>query len=167
MVDIPYLQYDPLKIFYNSKTPVGLYARKNWLHQEDTRIWKNDFREMVDTLYSGQRANGSWSNALITTVHKLFGLHLTARHNNKQIEKALEWLISQELFLGAEKRSSLQLEKISVRELQNLPFLYGCFEHFAKCAILFLAAIFGQENDARVSRVYEMFHIMGEQRGGK
>jgi len=163
----PYFQYNPLQIFYSGKTPAALYARIKWLHQEETSTWRNDFQEAVNALFSGQYANGSWNNSLVHTIHKLFGLHLTVRHKDEQIEKGLEWLLSQEVFFEDMKISRAQSEKVSVRDLQSLPFSGGCFDHFAKGAVLFLATIFGQENDSRVIRVYEMLRIMGEKRQGR
>jgi hypothetical protein len=162
-----YLKHDPMNVFCSSRTPVGLYARQKWLHQEDTLAWKNDFKETVDSLFAGQLPNGSWDDSLLTTAHRLFGLHLTVRNFNERIEKALEWLLSQEVFLEKEANLQMQSKKVFARDLQNLPFSHGCFEHFAKGAVLFLATIFGQENDSRVIRLYETLRIMGEKRKGR
>ncbi|MDQ7786700.1 MAG: hypothetical protein RDU01_03755 [Thermodesulfovibrionales bacterium] len=89
------------------------------------------------------------------------------RNKNEQIEKALEWLLSQEVFLEQETNLYMPSEKVFARGLQNLPFSHGCYEHFAKCAILFLATIFGEERDTRIIRVYEMLRIKGEEKEGK
>ena len=162
----PFLTYNPLQVFNKRKTPIALYVRQKWL-QENTRRWNNDFKQTVDALYSEQSTNGSWKNALLTTVQRLFALHLTVRNKNEQIEKALEWLLSHEEFIEQEAHLHIQSEKVFARDLQNLPFSHGCYEHFAKCAILFLATIFGQEHDARVIRVYEMLRMKGEEKEGK
>ncbi len=162
-----HLKHDPMNVFYSSNTSIGLYARQKWLHQEDTLAWKNDFRETADSLFAGQLPNGSWDDSLLTTAHRLFGLHLTVRNINERIEKALEWLLSHEIFLKQEANLHMQSEKVFARNLQNLPFSHGCFKHFVKCAILFLATIFGKEHDARVIRVYEMLRINGEEKEGK
>ncbi len=162
-----YLKHNPLNIFYRSKTPIGIYARQKWLYQGDNLGWKNDFRDVVDSLFAGQLPNGSWDDSLLTTVHGLFGLHLTVRNTNERIEKALEWLLSQEFFLEQEANLQMQSEKVFTQYLHNLPFSHGCFKHFAKCAILFLATIFGKEHDTRVIRVYEMLRINGEEKEGK
>jgi len=148
----PFLKYDPLQVFNKRKTPIALYVRQKWL-QEDTRRWKNDFKQTVDALYSEQSTNGSWNHSLLITVQRLFALHLTVRNKNEQIEKALEWLLSHKVFLEQEANLYMPSEKVFARDLQNLPFSHGCFEHFAKCAILFLATIFGEERDARIIRV--------------
>ncbi len=164
---VPYFQYNPLQIFYNSKTPAALYARLKWLHQEETSTWRNDFREAVNALFSGQCANGSWNNSLLHTIHKLFGMHLTVRHRDERIDKGLEWLLSQDVMFKDRKISYAQSKKVFARDLQGLPFSGGCFDHFAKGAVLFFATIFGHENDSRVIRVYEMLRIMGEKRKGR
>jgi hypothetical protein len=165
MDHFPYLMYDPLNVFCSSKTPIGLYARQKWLHQENRLAWKNDFRETADSLFAGQHLNGSWRDSILTTVHRLFELHLTVRNSNQRIEKALKWLLSNEVFLKQEKRLRVRSEKVFARDLQNLPFSHGSFEHFAKAAILFLATIFDREKDTRVMHLYEMISMMGEQDG--
>jgi hypothetical protein len=166
MVAIQYLKHDPLQIFYNSKTPIGLYARKKWLNQEGTSNWETDFRETVDALFSGQSKNGSWNNTLLPTIHKLFGLHLTVRTINERIINSLEWLMSVQVFIAEEKNTREKSAQIFSKDLQNLPFSRGCFEHFVKGSILFLATIFGKGDDARVIRAYEVLRTRGEQRGG-
>jgi hypothetical protein len=161
----PYLRHDPINVFYSSKTPVGLYARQKWLNHGDTLTWKNDFRKTVDELFSGQLPNGSWDNSLLTTVHRLFGLHLTVRNSNERIEKALEWLLSHEIFLKQELHLRVQSKGVFARDLHSLPFSHGHFEHFAKCAILFLTTLFGKEKDRRVICAFEMLRIMSEKDG--
>ena len=162
-----FFQYNPLTILISGKTPSALYARQKWLQQHETIKWENDFHETVRSLLSGQLANGSWDNSIIHTIHKLFGLHLTVRHKNVQIEKGLDWLLSQKAF-SEERRISLeQSERVSIQNLHSLPFSSGCFDHFVKGASLFLATIFGLENDSRVVRTYEMLYNMGEARKGR
>lgn len=161
MEHFPFLNHNPLNIFYGSKTPFGLYARQKWLKQEETKSWKKDFRETVASLFSGQRLNGSWNNSLLTTFHRLFGLHLTMRKNNGRIDKSIEWLLSQEFIEKIEIRTRL-VEKVSARDLENFPFSPGSFAHLALCAILFLSTIFGKEKDPRVISGYEILRLQGE-----
>lgn len=163
----PYFQYNPLQIFYNGKTPAALYARQKWLQQDETNTWRNDFREAVNTLFSRQRANGSWNNSLLHTIRKLFGLHLTVKHKDERIQKGLEWLLSQEVFFEDRNLSRAQSKKVSSRDLHSLPFSGGCFDHFVKGAVLFLAAIFGLENDSRVIHAYEILRNVGKKRKGR
>ena len=160
-------RYNPLQIFDRGKTPAALYARAKWLHQEETRLWKSDVRETVNSFFSGNCANGSWNNSLLLTVHKLFALHLTIRQRDNRIEKGIEWLLSQAALFEDSKISYVQSEKVFARDLQGLPFSAGCFEHFAKGAVLFLASIFGRNNDSRVTQAYEMLSSMGEKKEGK
>ncbi len=163
----PDFRYNPMQIFHRSKTPAALYARLKWLHQKETSTWKNDFQETVNALFSGYSANGSWNNSFLLTIQKLFALHLTIRQKDERIEKGIEWLLSQEVMFEDRKISSAQSKKVFARDLHGLPFSGGCFEHFAKGAVLFLATIFGKENDSRLINVYEMLRIMGEQKEGK
>jgi hypothetical protein len=163
----PFLQYNPLNIFLCNKTPAALYARRKWLQQHETPRWRNDFRETVSALFSGQLADGSWDDSIIHTIHKLFGLHLTIRHKDVQIEKGLNWLLSQKAFIEEGRISLVQPERVSSRNLHSLPFSAGCPDHFVKGASLFLATIFGLGNDSRVIRVYKMLRNIGEKRNGK
>jgi hypothetical protein len=162
-----YLRYDPLQIFCRSKTPAALYARQKWLHQDDTKTWKNDFYETVDALFAGQCKDGSWGNSLLPTIRALFGLHLTIRQKDPEIEKGLEWLLSEEAFLEKYGRPVEGPQKISARELFGLPFASGRVDCLAKSTVLFLATIFGMENDSRVVRTYDMLRILGEERRGR
>jgi hypothetical protein len=163
----PYLRYNPLQIFCHSKTPAALYARQKWLHQDETKTWKNDFHETVDVLFSGQCVNGSWNNSVVTTIRALFGLHLTVRQINPKIERGLEWLLSEKFFSERYCRPVEKPQRVSVRELHGLPFSGGSLSYFTKGAVLFLAAIFGMKNDPRVVHTYEMLRILGEEREGR
>lgn len=152
------LKYNPLLIFQGSKAPAALYARQKWMQQAETDNFMNDFKETVDTLSSGQYHNGSWDDSILNTVHRLFGLHLTVRQKNLQIEKALEWLLSQRVFLQKRDSCSKISKSVLSGELNSLPFSAGCFDHFAQSSILFLATIFGYEYDKRVIGAYEKLH---------
>ena len=82
------LRSDPYQIFQFSKTPAGLYARQKWLGEVQSGQWKNDFQETVDVLLSDQSPDGSWHQDTAATLKHLFGLHLTVRSANAQIEAA-------------------------------------------------------------------------------
>jgi hypothetical protein len=163
----PYLRYNPLQIFCRSKTPAALYARQKWLHQDDTKSWENDFHETVDALFAGQCANGSWNNSLVTTIRALFGLHLTVRQKDPEIERGLEWLLSEEVLSERYPRPVNGPHRVSAHELHGLPFSGGSFDYLAKGAVLFLATIFGMENDPRVVSIYEMLRLLAEEREGR
>ena len=79
-----------LQIFEVSKTPAGLYARQKWRREEGSDEWRRDFDATVKGLRAGQFSNGSWNNSVITTIRRLFGLHLTVREPDEAIRKGLE-----------------------------------------------------------------------------
>ena len=78
----------------SSRTPVGLYVRQKWIGEQKDSRWKSDFDATVDLLLAGQSADGSWNHSLITTIRRLFGLHLTVRNPIEPINKALDWLLN-------------------------------------------------------------------------
>ncbi len=162
-----YLMYDPLKVFLKSKTPAGLYARQKWIHEDSTVSWQSDFDKTVKTLLSGQKSNGSWENSPLITIHRLFGLHLTVRKKNKEIDRALAWLLSLDLVREVGEHSRKKTNLIYSHELRDLPFSQGCYNHVMTCAILFLASIFGLEHNERVISIYERFLKMPIGRRGK
>lgn len=161
------LKYNPLKVFEGSKTPAALYARQKWMQQAETEDFVKDFKETVENLLSEQDNNGSWDDSILKTVQRLFGLHLTMRQKNLQIEKAIEWLLSQRVFLDKRDSCSTISKRVLSGELHNLPFFAGCFDHFAQSAILFLASIFDYESDRRVIKAYEILHSISVEGEGR
>jgi len=87
------LRFDPFQIFMSSKTPAGLYARKQWLDEGNMQSWQVDFRATVDALLAGQSEDVSWGQSIVTTIQRLFGLHFTIRSQDEHINKALDWLM--------------------------------------------------------------------------
>jgi hypothetical protein len=167
-------KYDPLQIFAGSKTPAGLYARQKWRHEEDSDSWRRDFSETVKGLRAGQLGNGSWNNSVITTIRKLFGLHLTVREPDEAIGRALDWFLSDDN-LWTFKMMPHQVpddmyedisNKINEKVFHSLPFSNGCFGHLAICAGLFLADCFGRGEKKKVTRLYNMVAKEIEERGG-
>lgn len=160
-----YLNHNPLAVFQNSKTPAALYARQKWMREEDTEEWQSDFRETVNSLLSGQKKDGSWEGSLLKTIHRLFGLHLTIRNMNEQIELGIKWLLSHGIIQKAGSLIGRRSNFIYARDLQNLPFSRGCDEHVLTCAILFLASIFGYESNKGVISAYDI--LSGTETGKK
>jgi len=149
-------RYDPLRVFADSTTPAGLYARQKWRHEENTEKWANDFKETVKKLRAGQCADGSWGNSEITTIERLFGLHLTVREPDDSIESALAWLLHK-----SDLSRLAVLPRVASNEvLSGLPFTNGCFEHFVISAGLFLANCFGRGEDKTAVALYD--RIAGE-----
>ena len=147
------LRYDSYLIFRKSKSPYGLYARQKWLAEEGETAWRRDYEEQTDKLMEGQNPDGSWDGSVIETVRRLFGLHLTVRQPNAEIENALEWLINScsETLKQPHQKGDGPLKG---RDLVGLPFTTGSRESFQYGAMLFLASIFGKENHPRVMKYY-------------
>jgi len=149
------LGYNPYVIFASSTTPAGLYARKKWLNQELTPQWKADFQRCVAAILAQQSSDGSWKGSCVDTIRNLFTLHLTIRETNQEIDSALDWLM--ERALEAVKGRLLDVEFLNHERLAALPFAPGDFHTFLTSAALFLASIFGREEDAYVFALYEWY----------
>ncbi|MFC1534995.1 hypothetical protein ACFL7M_16705 [Thermodesulfobacteriota bacterium] len=157
--------YDPLAVFRESKTPLGLYARKRWLG-ESPNTWKTDFRETVGFLEEGQDKDGSWNHSVLETVKRLFGLHLTVRDPDKTIDDALDWLTEQLRTHQGKKRASFS-ERLRNSSLKGLPFTRGCSQFFLTGATLFLSSIFGREKDTFLLSLYRRLDSLGRSRLGR
>jgi hypothetical protein len=147
------LSYNPYMIFASSITPAGLYARKKWLNQELTPQWKADFQRCAEAILAHQSPDGSWQGSAIETIRHLFGLHLTIREANQEINTALDWLV--ELAMDALKGRSIKDEALNSELLRALPFTPGSYATFLISAALFLASTFGREEDPYVFALYE------------
>lgn len=144
------LPHDPLAVFRNSRTPPGLYARQKWLDEAATQAWQKDFKERVNTLWSGPFENGLWCDSPLETIYRLFGLHLTVRQPSPPIDRALDRLM--DLAFGdppepAEARATAD-------RIAGLPFAPGPWRSVFRPAVLFLCSIFGRAEDPRVVCAY-------------
>jgi len=154
------LRYDPYQVFRFSKTPVGLYARQKWLGEAGTPQWKIDFKETVGALLADQLPDGSWRNATVETIHRLFGLHLTMRSSTEQIDSALTWILDKIAFQA--KGIRVHAEDIStIPNLEGLPFTPSRPDMFLTGAALFLSTIFGRQSDPGVLALYEWLSSEG------
>jgi len=160
------LRFDPLQIFRYSSTPAGLYARQHWLSEGQTIQWRHDFDQTVMMLYKGQSATGCWNNSLIDTIRYLFYLHLTVREQNEVVKAGLDWLLNATLN-SPNELSGYQRAKLSISELHGLPFTTGHSGFFLKAASIFLATVFGRDNDERVLAVFDTFDREGIQTEGR
>jgi hypothetical protein len=154
------LRNDPYQVFRFSRTPAGLYARQKWLGEAESSQWKTDFEETVAVLLSDQSPDGSWHHETAATIKHLFGLHLTVRSSNAQIEAALTWLLGS-IEVQPEKVHVSAGEIASNIDLKGLPFVPSRPDMFLTGATLFLAAIFGRENDPDVLAVYRWLSSLG------
>jgi hypothetical protein len=167
-------KYDPLQVFAGSKTPPGLYARNKWRGEGGSEEWHRDFDATVGQLRAGQGDNGSWDNSGIVTIQRLFALHLTVRRQDESIKRALEWLLRVDNlwnFIWLPHSSSDEMcddmtNEIDETAFEGLPFLKGCFGHFAICTGLFLANCFGMGEEEKIMKLYDILAREIEAKGG-
>jgi hypothetical protein len=160
------LRYDPYQVFRCSKTPAGIYARQKWLGEAQSLQWETDFQQLVTALLADQSPDGSWHHAVVATIKHLFGLHLTARSADAQIEAALTWLLEKIDFQTEEIQGSA--ENVSTDAvLTGLPFVPSSPEMLLTGAALFLAAIFGRESDPDVLAIYRWLSAHGIKNKGR
>jgi len=160
------LRFNPLQVFASSRTPPGLYARKKWLGEENTRSWKKDFQDTVRALLKGQSPDGSWGESAVVTIQRLFGLHLTLRERTEAVTKGLHWLMGEMDRAFPRKRVHLE-GHIEMEALKGLPFTRGCSGLFLYGSTLFLSSIFGLHGHKTVLTVYERLEKMGIEREGR
>lgn len=160
------LRFDPYQVFRSSKTPAGLYARQKWLDEKSTLSWQVDFQATVDALLAGQSSDGSWGQSVARTIQRLFGLHLTVRSQNEHINKALVWLMDKACKTSNRTHTDVR-ERFGPEVLRELPFTTGCSSLLITAATLFLATIFGRQNDQRIRAAYEWLSLEGVKRGGR
>jgi len=158
-------RYDPVGVFRESKTPLGLYARKRWLG-ESSKAWKIGFQETVELLKAGQDRDGSWNHSVLETVKRLFGLHLTVRDSDDAIDRALDWLTERLRTLQGKRHASFT-EALENSRLKGLPFTTGCRLFFLAGATLFLSSIFGREKNPFTLSVYGWLDAMGQAHRGR
>jgi hypothetical protein len=145
----PKLKHPPYAIFRGSRTPPGLYARQWWLNQGDTHSYKADFKATVSELESTETEINDRHARILDTIHRLFGLHLTVRHPNPSIGKALSEVIAES------RDASLMNETVPFPDrLQGIPFAASHWRFFILPAALFMAAIFEQATAPEVDRLY-------------
>ena len=160
------LRCDPYQIFQTSKTPAGLYARQKWLGEAESRQWKIDFRETVSTLLADQLADGSWDHGPIATIKHLFGLHLTVRSATEEIDAALNWLMGKISIQNETIHANGKVEVTGI-DLKGLPFIPSRLDMLLAGASLFLATIFGRENDPAVLTYYRWLSDQGVKSNGR
>ena len=160
------IRYDPYQVFRSSKTPAGLYARQKWLGEYGNQQWKIDFEETVSALSANQLSNGSWDHDPVATIKHLFGLHLTVRSPTEEINTALSWLLdkidvqNQTIHVNGEDAATED-------DLTGLPFIPSRRDMLITGASLFLASIFGREDDPAVLSIYRRLSAQGVQYKGR
>jgi len=160
------LRYDPYQVFRFSKTPAGLYARQKWIGEAETPQWKTDFQKTVTALLADQLPDGPWHHEPVATIKHLFGLHLTVRSSSVQIDTALTWLLER-IDLQTEKNHVSSKEVAVGTALAGLPFTPSSPVMLLTGAALFLATIFGRENDPDVLAIYKCLSAEGVKNKGR
>ncbi|MFH2125957.1 MAG: hypothetical protein ABIK12_05540 [Pseudomonadota bacterium] len=142
------LAHDPLAPFADSRSPAGLYARSRWLGGAP-RLGR-DMARAVAALRRGQRADGSWGGSPLITLGRLFGLHLTQRDPDPAVERGLDRLWELAMAPAAPATPT-------ARELHGLPLAPSRGDALWPAAALFLATIFGREQEPKV--IEELRHL--------
>ena len=149
------LSCDPFRVFRESRTPAGLYARQKWLGEADTPEWQDDFQRTVSALLEGQSGDGSWNQSPSACIQRLFGLHLTVRSATREIERGLDWLMKHTLTPNAWKPAGRR-ESLPPDAFRELPFSPGQARLSLACATLFLAAVFQKTDEPAVAIHYRL-----------
>jgi hypothetical protein len=147
------LRFNPLQVFKTSKTPAGLYARQKWLGESNTSRWEKDFKATLNILLKNQGKDGSWKESGVETINRLFGLHLTLREPNNEIERALNWLSGKIDLQKANVKACCKECKIH-EKLEGLPFIGSNSQIFFISATLFLSSIFKRQENPFVMDCY-------------
>jgi hypothetical protein len=113
----------------------------------------------------GQSPEGSWDRSVLKTIQRLFGLHLTVRYHNEDIDRALDWLIRKAFEVFSSRRIDMG-EPVTADALKGLPFSPGCSRYLMLGATLFSATIFGRGHDERVLELYEPLSRLGKENKG-
>lgn len=160
------LRYDPYRIFRFSRTPAGLYARQKWLGEAGSRQWKMDYEATVTSLLAGQMPDGSWGNGAGSTIQHLFGLHLTVRHPNSQIDAGLSYLLEK---IRPHPEGIDVIGEVLATEIPlcGLPFTAGRPDMLLIGATLFLATIFNRQRDPHILSAYQQLGSMGVKGNGR
>ena len=148
------LLFSPFRVFEANRSPAALYARSKWLGEADTPVWRHDFNETVSGLLKGQEEAGSWNQSALTTIRRLFGLHLTVRDATRPIMRGLDWLMDR-IYPRSRLMTQNLREEITSEALRGLPLSTGRSDLLARGATLFLRSIFGRENAGDVLAAYD------------
>ena len=123
------------------------------------------FRGPSQRCRSVRLPDGSWRHASQPTVERLFGLHLTVRAPDPQIENALRWLITKVNI----SQNDIQVyadADTAIEPLKGLPFVMSRPAIFLTGATLFLATIFGLERDPEILSIYRRLGEAGQKSEG-
>ncbi len=102
-------------------------------------------------MMEGWSPDGSWGGSFVETAKRLFGLHLTVRHPNDDVNHGIRWL------MGSVDGGAIpgELTGVSGDDLQGLPFVPGEPRILALSMTLFLATIFDHGSTPDAVALYE------------
>ena len=121
---------------------------KKWLGESESPEWKNDFRETVEKIpINGVRDEKN----TVSSVKKLFYLHLTVRELTPEIEEAVLNLVDKSENIIKRREQTI----ITDRDLENLPFTGGETFIVIPPAALFMATIFGLSENNSVKMLFK------------
>ena len=140
-----------LAVMKDSATPCGLYARQKWLGEDRNPTWQADFDRTVKALRHGQGSDGLWDNSPLATIRRLFGLHLTARSSDPDIDRALDALLAHVQV----RTSSAENIHYAGEDLLGLPFAPCRGLDVTLPAIMFLGSLFGRASWPSTRALYD------------
>jgi hypothetical protein len=147
------LRFDPLQIFKESKTPVGLHARANWLGQADSGSWQNDRSQTVASLIDSLAPDGPWRQSFMETIRLLHSLWLAAPDKAVSAGQPLDWLMQNVLTHHLPEALDEELPPDAFR---LLPFVKTNDPLTLVCATLFLASVYGRVGEEVVLDHYQL-----------
>lgn len=170
------LKADPLAIFANDKSPLGLHVRTRWM--AECLALAADVKGCITTILTGQSGDGSWRGSVPGTIQNLFSLWLLARRPDEGINAALDWLLEvkhppmryacndgatyDNLFFRTTRS-----DRAGLRKPSGVPFTSGCSGFVKTGAALFFAAQFGRADDDRVWGAYRSLDRTAQVRHGR
>lgn len=171
------LKYLPYGIFKESRTPCGLYARRNWMGESTAKL-KGVIERVVESICRDQLDNGSWGDSVVNTSENLHILSLLAPERDDVGAKGVDWLLEKEhppmvLTSGDGSPYTGLFFKMGPGDTKaiygrdDLFFNRGCSGFVKTGAALYLSGIFGRGEDKRVGSAFKSLDRVLEVRGGR
>lgn len=171
------LRYDPFIPFLDDLTPMGIHVRQSILGERSQEL-SLARRELVARLKSGQMSNGSWKDRIIPTVENLFSLVLLGEEGCPAGERAVDWLLNDEMESGGRRHAAKHLDEGVLRVLgssdlkairgrRDLIINRGCGVLAKTGAALYFSAFFNLEGDPRVIEAFRALDHLFRQRRKK
>ena len=155
------LETDPLDYLVSSKSPIGIYLRKEVLKKEaedDDALKKELYTETV----AGQSDDGSWERLFVYTANNLWNLALLGYDaGDSSVEKGLSWIRSLQKyhyhgypgFFGSGNRK----EARTMRSTFYGEFVPGCTNFYQTTYAVHLLLTFGFGNSEEARTAVESY----------